>query len=177
MNIEKADYGTIIKFGTLYDILNKLKIEQSSIQEIIEWKDAKDMSLLEISIVSRKFDVSKFLLDNGAQVNNVSKSGSNEFHYLASNLNCEGAVEIGEILLEKKTSLMQKEIKYGNTAFFSLCIEAFKTRSTSVMKFVEKCFNEVTSVDEPNRNGMTIRKLINERGSDKLKKLLKEKYE
>lgn len=177
MNIEKADYGTIVKFGTLYDLLNKLKLEQCSIQEIIEWKESEGMSLLEISIVFRKFDVSKFLLDNGAQVNNVTKSGNNEFHYLASNLNCEGAVEIGEMLLEKKTSLMQKETKYGNTAFFSLCIEAFKTRSTSVMKFVEKCFDEVTSVDEPNRNGMTIRKLIDERGSDKLKKLLKEKYE
>ena len=95
MNIEKADYGAIVKFGTLDDILNKLKIEQSSIREIIDWKDAKNMSLLEISIVSRKFDISEFLLDNGAQVNNVSKSGNNEFHYLASNLNCEGAVEIG----------------------------------------------------------------------------------
>ena len=88
MNIEKADYGAIVKFGTLDDILNKLKIEQSSIREIIDWKDAKNMSLLEISIVSRKFDISEFLLDNGAQVNNVSKSGNNEFHYLASNLNC-----------------------------------------------------------------------------------------
>ena len=46
MNIEKADYGAIVKFGTLDDILNKLKIEQSSIREIIDWKDAKNMSLL-----------------------------------------------------------------------------------------------------------------------------------
>lgn len=177
MNIEKADYGTIAKFGTLNDILNKLEVERDSIQDIIEWKDVRDMSLLEISIVSRKFDISKFLLDNGAQVNNVSKSGNNEFHYLASNLSFKGAIEIGELLLEKKTSLMQKDVKYGNTAFFALCIEAFKIRTISVMGFIEECFEKVTSVDEPNKNGMTIRKLISDRGSERLRKQLKEKYE
>lgn len=71
---------------------------------------------------------------------------------------------------------MQKDAKYDNTAFFSLCMEAFKERSESTMNFIEECFEKVTDVDEKNRNGISIRKLIMERGSDELKNRLEEKY-
>lgn len=55
-------------------------------------------------------------------------------------------------------------------------MEAFKERSESTMNFIEECFEQVTDVDEKNKNGFTIRKLIMERGSDELKKRLEEKY-
>ena len=170
MNIEKADYGTIVKFGTLKDLKN------DNVSDIINWVDDSGMSILERSLVSRKFEISKFLLDNNAKVNIVSKEGNNEFHFLAPNINCIEAVEIGKLLLSKGTSVMQKDAKYGNTAFFSLCMEAFKERSESTMNFIEECFEQVTDVDEKNKNGFTIRKLIMERGSDELKKRLEEKY-
>ena len=48
-------------------------------------------------------------------------AGCNEFHYLASNINCDGALDIARLLLAKGTSLMEKERKYGNSAFFTLC--------------------------------------------------------
>lgn len=48
----------------------------------------------------------------------MSKEGNNEFHFLAPNINCIEAVEIGKLLLSKGTSVMQKDVKYGNTAFF-----------------------------------------------------------
>lgn len=50
-------------------------------------------------------------------------------------------------------------------------MEAFKERSESTMNFIEECFEQVTDVDEKNKNGFTIRKLIMERGSDELKKI------
>ena len=176
MNIEKADYGTIVKFGTLKDLNEKIKIKNDNVADIINWVDDSGISLLERSLISRKFEISKFLLDNNAKVNIVSKEGNNEFHFLAPNINCIEAVEIGKLLLSKGTSVMQKDVKYGNTAFFSLCMEAFKERSESTMNFIEKCFEQVTDVDEKNKNGFSIRKLIMERGSDELKKRLEEKY-
>ena len=176
MNIEKADYGTIVKFGTLKDLYEKIKLKDDNVFDIINWVDDSGMSLLERSLVSRKFEISKFLLDNNAKVNIVSKEGNNEFHFLAPNINCIEAVEIGKLLLSKGTSVMQKDVKYGNTAFFSLCMEAFKERSESTMNFIEECFEQITDVDEKNKNGFSIRKLIMERGSDELKKRLEEKY-
>ena len=133
MNIEKADYGTIVKFGTLKDLHEKIKLKNDNVSDIINWVDDSGMSILERSLVSRKFEISKFLLDNNAKVNIVSKEGNNEFHFLAPNINCIEAVEIGKLLLSKGTSVMQKDAKYGNTAFFSLCMEAFKERSESTM--------------------------------------------
>lgn len=177
MNIEKADYGTIVKFGTLEDLQNKLKLNNDNISDIVNWIDDRGMSLLENSIVSRKFEISKYLLDNGAKVNIVSREGDNEFHFLAPNINCNGALEVAKLLLSKGTSVMQKEEKYGNTAFFALCMEAFKDRSEDTMQFIGECFEQVRDVDKKNNNGFSIRKLIDERGNDELKKRLEEKYE
>ena len=176
MNLEKADYGTIVRFGTLKDLQEKMKLKEESISDIVNLIDDSGMSLLERSLVSRKFEIAKYLLDNKAKVNIVSKEGNNEFHFLAPNINCNEALEIGIILLRRGVSVMQKEMKYGNTAFFSLCLEAFKGRSECTMKFIEECFEKVTDVDEKNNNGFSIRKLIIERGTDELKKLLEEKY-
>ena len=39
MNIEKADYGTIVKFGTLKDLHEKIKIKNDNVADIINWVD------------------------------------------------------------------------------------------------------------------------------------------
>lgn len=45
------------------------------------------------------------------------------------------------------------------------------------MKFIGECFEMVTGVDEKNDNGLSIRDLIYERGTDELRKRMEEKYE
>lgn len=65
---------------------------------------------------------------------------------------------------------MQKDVKYGNIAFFSLCMEAFKEPLESTMNFIEEYFKKVTDVDEKNKSGFSIGKLIMERGNNELKK-------
>lgn len=176
MNIEKADYGTIIKFGTLNDFLRKVELENDSMENVIHILDSSGVSLLEKSIIARKFEISHYLLNNGANVNIVSKEGLNEFHFLAANINSEGAIDIGRILLNRGVSVMQKERKYGNTAFFSLCVEAFKGRSEKVLEFLNDCLEGVTDIDDKNVSGYSIRSLINERGSEALKKRMETKW-
>ena len=105
MNIEKADYATIIRFGTIHDLNMKLQMEGKNLIEVSNIIDKDGISLLEKSLIARKFDIAKELLANNAKVNNVSNAGCNEFHYLASNINCDGALDIARILLgTSKTS-------------------------------------------------------------------------
>ena len=151
MNIEKADYGTIVKFGTLKDLHEKIKLKNDNVSDIINWVDDSGMSILERSLVSRKFEISKFLLDNNAKVNIVSKEGNNEFHFLAPNINCIEAVEIGKLLLSKGTSVMQKDVKYGNklqwiyffTIIFYLHVKHIRTYTNS-----QSCFYLLTKLNE-----------------------------
>ncbi len=177
MNIEKADYATVVKFGTLADLKMKLSIEKKDIFSIINWKDSKGISILEHSIISRNFVISKYLLNHDAEVNVVSEDGCNEFHYLAPSIDDEGALEIAELLLVKGASLTQKEKKYGNTALFSLCLESLKRRLDNTMLFIQKCLKESINYEEQNNSGISIKQLISERGTSELKMVLEEKYE
>lgn len=177
MNVERADYGTIIKFGTMNEFNTKLQMEGKSLDEVINITDKDGVSLLEKSLVARKFDIAKELLANNAKVNNVSNGGYNEFHFIASNINFEGALEIAKILLDKGTSLSAKEKKYGNSAFYTLCQEIFKVRSAEGLNFIETCFEYIQDCDSRNKMGYSIRMLINERGTDKLKQMMESKDE
>ena len=110
MNVEKADYGTIIKFGTMHEFNTKLQMDGKMLDEVMNITDKDGISLLEKSLIARKFDIAKVLLANNAKVNNISNEGCNEFHYIASNINHDGALDIAKILLNRGTSLMLKEI-------------------------------------------------------------------
>ena len=172
MNLEKADYGTVIQFGNMQDFNLKLQQEEKTLDEVINIKDKAGMSLLEKSLVARKFDMAKYLLSKGATVNNVSNEGYNEFHFIASNINSDGAIEIARLLLEKGTSLTTKDNKYGNSAFYTLCQEIFKVRSGDGIKFIEECCEYIHDFDDYNKRGYSIRMLINERGTDRLKQIM-----
>ena len=172
MNVEKADYGTVIKFGTLNDFNSKLQMEGKTLDEVINFNDKGGISLLEKSLIARKFDIAKFLLQNNAKVNNISKEGCNEFHYIASNINHAGALDIAKILLNRGTSLTVKEKKYGKSAFFTLCQEIFKVQSVEGLDFIETCLPSVQEYDTCNKKGYSIRMLINERGTEKLRQMM-----
>lgn len=172
MDIEKCDLGTVISFGSLQDFSMKLQQEGKRIADVIDQTDKNGMSLLEISLAAGNFDVAKFLLTNNSKVNIVSKEGCNEFHYIAGNLRYEGALETAELLLEKGTSLVHKDSKYGNPAFFTLCQEVFKFRSEEALNFLEKCLKRIDNYDDCNRAGYSIRMLIDQRGTERLKQIM-----
>ncbi len=172
MNIEKADLGTVILIGTVHDFYTKLQREGKNIHEVIDDTDGNGVSLLQKSLIARKFDIAKVLLENNAKVNHVTNSGNNEFHCIAGNINHEGALDIAKILLDRGVSLTAKDKKYGNSALFTLCYEIFKVRSSEALDFLETCFERVQEYDTCNKAGYSIRMLINERGPDKLKRIM-----
>ena len=54
MNIERADYGTIVTFGTLEDLNTKLKIENKKLEEIKDSIDDNGISLLEHCLIRKR---------------------------------------------------------------------------------------------------------------------------
>ena len=135
MDLNKADFGTVIKFGNLEDFLKKLNIENKCIEEVVNFMDKNGTSLLETSLISRKFDTAKILLDNNAQVNVISSEGRNELHYVAANINCIGAVDVAYRLVEMGVDLNLKDKKFANSAILSLCQEVLKRTDTGWKSF------------------------------------------
>src|SRR6478736_1745470 len=142
MHLNKADFGTVIKFGNLEDFLKKLNIENKCIEEVVNFMDKNATSLLETSLISRKFDTAKFLLDNNAQVNVISNEGCNELHYVAANINCIGAVDVAYRLVEMGVDLNLKDKKFANSAILSLCQEVLKERTQDGHDLVVHCLEK-----------------------------------
>lgn len=172
MNIEKADYGTVIQIGTMQDFYTKLQMEGKTLQDVVDYTDKNGVSLLEKSLSTSKFDMAKLLLDNGAKVNVVSKEGCNEFHYIAANIRYKGGLEIAKILLDRGVSLVVKDKKYGNSACYTLCHEILKIASDEMLAFLETCLEQFQEYDACNKAGYSVRKMINQRGTDQLKRMI-----
>lgn len=54
----------------------------------------------------------------------------------------------------------------------SLIEEKFKVRSVEGLEFIETYFEKVQEYDTCNKAGYSVRMLINERGTDKLKQMM-----
>lgn len=171
MDLTRADYSTVIMFGSLEDLNCKMEMLSDEIKDIVNSTDERGTSLLETALSSRKFDIAKYLLDNGAKVNVVTEDKCNEFHCLAANINTEGALELAEILKEKGVDLTLRDIKYGNSALFTLCYEVFKRHLDDRLMFIVKCLQGYEHLDDENKAGCSVRQIIKERGTNEMKKL------
>ncbi len=174
MDINKADYFTISQFGNLEYLLDKLRSEHQDIEEVVNLIDKNGISLLQRSLISRKFDISNFLLDNNAKVNIVSNDGYNELSYLAANINITGAVELAIRLLNREVDLNLKDKKFGNSAMFSLCQEVFKKRTEKGNDLIIKCLKKRPKMSGSNKSNDSLKQLIEERGTDEMKKVMEE---
>lgn len=109
MDIKKADYGTVIKFGNLELFKEKMKLEKHNVDDVLNKVDKNGVSLLEKSLISRKFEIANYLLDNNANINVISNEGCNELHYLSANINFDGAIKIAYRLIDMNVDLDLKE--------------------------------------------------------------------
>src|SRR5699024_10899200 len=136
MDIHKADLWTVIWFGNLDDFLQKLNIESKSIEEVINYVDKDGISLLQRSLIARKFEIAKLLLETDAYVNVSSNDKSNEGNYLAASINYPGAIDIAYQLVELGVDLNLKDTKYANTALFTLCQHVLTKRTKEGYRFI-----------------------------------------
>jgi ankyrin repeat protein len=174
MDINKADYGTVVKFGNIELLIEKMKLEKHNIDEVVNVVDNNGVSLLEKSLISRKFEIAKYLLDNNAEINIVSNEGCNELHYLASNINFGGAVQIANRLIDMNVNLDLKEKKYNNSSLWCLCQEVLKRRTEEGISLIIKCLKKNPNVKSLNNLGYSVENLINERGTHEMKKAMEE---
>lgn len=79
---------------------------------------------------------------------------------------------MAEILKEKGVDLTLQDLKYGNSALFTLCNEVFKRRLDDRLMFIVKCLQEYEHLDDENKAGYSVRKIIIERGTDEMRKLV-----
>jgi len=172
MDINKADYWITIKFGNLELFLEKLRIEKTLVEEVVNSIDKNGISLLGKSLISRKFDIASFLLDNNAKVNIISNDECNELHYLAANINCNGAVELAHRLVDMGVDLNLKDKKYGNSAIWSLCQDVLKKRTKEGNDLIVKCLKKHPNINDLNKSGYSLKYLIEERGTEDMKKVM-----
>lgn len=174
MDLEKADYFTIVQFGNKEQLFQKLKIRSQTFDQIKNIRQANGQSLLEKCLASRNFDIAKLLLDSHVHLNCISKAGYNELHYIAANINEPYAIKIGEILLERGVDINLKDKKFGNTPFWYLCNEALLRRNPELNDFILLCFQKKPDIDSPNKAGFTIRKMLEERSGLELLQMERE---
>lgn len=174
MDINKADYGTVIKFGNLVLFKEKMKLEKHNIGEVLNIVDKNGISLLEKSLISRKFEIANYLLDNNVDINVISNEGCNELHYLSSNINFDGAIQIANRLIDMNVNLDLKDKKLNNSSLWYLCQEVFKKRTEEGISLIIKCLKNKPDVKSLNSLGYSVEKLINERGTDEMIKVMEE---
>ena len=174
MDINKADYGTVIKFGNFELLKEKMKLEKQNIDEVANSVDKNGISLIEKSLISRKFEIANYLLDNNADINVISNEGSNELHYLSANINFDGAIQIANRLIDMNVNLDLKEKKYNNSSLWCLCQEILKKRTEEGISLIIKCLKKKPNIKSLNNLGYSVENLINERGTDEMKKVMEE---
>lgn len=173
MNIEKADYISILRYGTEKEFYEKMFLEDRKLVDIINQKATESSSLLMAAISGRKFELAKVLLENGIKVNQITQDGYNEFHILAAHLRHPSALVVAELLLEKGVDLAYQDKIFGNTAMFSLCLESLKAiNPPEVRDFVCRCLSKNKGIDEKNKRGNNVRTLIETRGTSEMKKAI-----
>ena len=172
MDIKKATYSTLAMMGTLEMFKEKLLMERETIDEVKDILDNGN-SLTMQSIAYGKLDIAKYLLENKAKVNVISKEGNNEFHCLAYHLKENGALNLAYTLLNRGVDLDQKDKKFNNSAFWYLCLNAQRCNSIPMVEFISKCLAKNPDMDTTNKFGNSVRWLIETSGILELQKLIR----
>lgn len=174
MDISKATYYTVVEMGDLDDLLEKMRSEHKSISDIVDMQDTQGISLLQHSLIGRKFEIAIFLLDNNARINVVTKMKYNELHFVSSGIHTHGAVNIAKRLISKGVDLNLQDIKYQNTAFQCLLLDVLKQRTVDSMELILFCLKRKPDIHSVNKAGISAMDIIKERGDVEMKKMIKD---
>ncbi len=172
MNLAKANLFTVVQFGTKELFIEKLKMDGYSLSDVTNLRDDKNISLLEKSLICRKFDLSQMLLEENVELNVVSDDNCNELHYLSANLGDGQSFLLAKQLIELGVNLNLPDKKYGNTPFWYLCHKAIQKNNDEMNSLIVLCMKKAPNLDLKNVAGNTVKSMIRERGSEELKRIV-----
>lgn len=117
----------------------KDRFRKKTLDQVKNLCDENGMTLLQQSLASRNFDISEYLLKNEVITNHISNEGYNELHYLAANINYDGAIKIANKLIEDNVDINLKDKRYKNSPLWYLCHEVLKKCSSEGIELIFKC--------------------------------------
>ena len=82
--------------------------------------------------------------------------------------------DIPDRLIDMSVDLDLKEKKLNNSSLWCLCQEVLKKRTEDGISLIIKCLNKKPDVKSLNSAGYSVENLINERGTDEMKKVMEE---
>lgn len=136
MNLEKANFFSVIQFGTKEQFIQKLQMESGNLSDIINLKDEDGVSLLEKCLSNRKYDIAQMLMEHGVPFNVISKDNCNELHYLSPNIDSMESLAIAKQLVQMGVDLDLPDKKYKNTPFWYLCEKAIQKNSSDMNELI-----------------------------------------
>lgn len=176
MDLKKADFFTVIQFGTKEDFIQKSKIESVNLTDVINLKDKNGVSLLEQCFISRKYDIAQLLMENSVEINVISKENCNELHYLSANMEGVRSIDLATQLVELGVDLNLQDKRYKNTPFWYLCEAALLKKnqdmSRDMNQLIKLCMDKGAILTLHNIAGNTVESMLLKRASQELKKIV-----
>lgn len=172
MDINRVDYFTVALLGNLNDFLQKMNAEKMTIARLQEMRDSEGSTILQTAIASLRFDIANYLLDHNYSVNNISKARKNELHSIADRIAYDEAVNLGERLLNLEVDLNLQDRAHKNTPFMTLLVFGLG-RGERQTEFLMKCLQKKPDIFLKNKSGLSPADIINQRGNEEMKKVVK----
>lgn len=172
LDIKDEEYWTIVMFRSLEGFKKRLKNDHKQIHQLTNLVDDRGISLLQQSLISSKFDIANLLLNEGSIINNISKEGYNELHYISAHLDDVRAIQLAHRLVELNVDLDSQDRRYGNSALFTMCYESFKVRTTESDELIIACLKKQPNVELKNKSGYSVKQLIEEKGTEDMKRAI-----
>ena len=160
--MKKTIYYAIAAFKSLDHLKNQMVIDRITECDIKKIRFDDGLSLLEVAIANRQYDICNYLLDIDSPVNIVTKSGNNELGIISPNLHDINAVSIANRLLEKGVDLSLIDKKYGNTVMFSITLHIITHANIDNILFLEKCLRKGSGIYEKNKNHKCVIDILND---------------
>ena len=161
--MKKSDldsYYVIAAMRTKNDLIHQMRVEGQDSKELGEMRFYDGLSLLEVALANRNYEISIYLIENNVPVNVKTKNNDNELSIIAPHLADNRAVAIAHMLLNMKVDLTICDRKYHNTVMYSIALQILTHQNESNMKFLEMCLKQGRGIYEKNKSGFSTYDLL-----------------
>ena len=114
----------------------------------LEQLNGKKRTALTIAIINRNIEISKLLIESGADVKFVSENDANLSLFLLEAMNNTETFELIPILVGKGASVKDSEFESGNTALHYICSRAGQKGSLNAIKVLLEAETDVNAINK-----------------------------